>query len=148
MTGPSYKQAFQKAVKPNKNSQKKFPPPFSIRFTEDERARLNRDAGTLSLAAYIRLKLFCESEKPTSKRFRTRKPQQPNAEHVVLSHMLGGLGKSRMASNLNQIAKAANIGALPLTPELLEEVNQACAAIQHMRRLLIVALGVKAEDGE
>ena len=59
---------------------RKPPPPFSIRFTEEERKRLDRDAGVLSLAAYMRLKLFCESDKPTSKRYRTRKPQQPSKQ--------------------------------------------------------------------
>ena len=123
----------------------KTPPPFSIRFTDDERARLGRDAGALSLAAYIRLTLFAGDDSPPTKRKPTRKRHSPSAELAVLGHMLGGLGKSRMASNLNQIAKAANVGALPVTPELEKELSEACAAVQAMRRDLITALGSKPQ---
>ena len=123
----------------------KAPPPFSIRFTDDERARLNRDAGTLSLAAYIRLKLFAGDDPPPTKRKLTRKKHQPSAELAVLGHMLGGLGQSRIASNLNQIAKAANMGALPVTPELEQDLVEACAAVKAMRHDLIAALGIKAQ---
>ena len=44
---------------------------------------------------------------------------------------------------MNQIAKAANIGALPVTPELEDELFAACAAIQDMKSELVTALGVK-----
>ena len=134
---------------PAKPTRKKHPPPFSIRFTEDERARLDRDAGTLSLAAYIRLKLFTGDEPPPTKRNLTRKVKpKPSAELAVLGHMLGGLGQSRLASNLNQIAKAANLGALPVSQDLEQELFAACAAVQSMRQDLIAALGVKVQgDG-
>ena len=129
----------------HKQKRPKAPPPFSIRFTEDERARLNRDAGALSLAAYIRLKLFAGDDPPPTRRKPTRKRHSPSAEMAALGHMLGGLGKSRLASNLNQIAKASNVGALPVTPELEKELFEACAAVQAMRRDLITALGIKAQ---
>jgi len=132
-----------------KPERKKHPPPFSIRFTDEERARLNRDAGTLSLAAYIRLKLFAGDEPPPTKRKPTRKVRpKPSAELAVLGHMLGGLGQSRLASNLNQIAKAANMGALPVSPDLEQELFAACAAVQSMRQDLTAALGVRVQgDG-
>ena len=125
----------------------KHPPPFSIRFTEAERARLDRDAGALSLAAYIRLKLFAGEEPPPTPRKPTRRTYQPSAELAVLGHMLGGLGQSRMASNLNQIARAANTGTLSVTPELERELSEACAAIQTMRHDLTMALGLKSKSG-
>ena len=135
----------QAAAQPSAKKKPKLPPPFSIRFSEEERARLDRAAGTLSLAAYMRLKLFSEDDAPPPRRKLTRKKYQPSAELTVLGHMLGGLGQSRLASNLNQIAKAANMGALPITPELEQELHEACAAIQNMRQELISALGVKAQ---
>ena len=136
-------------AQPSRLKRKKHPPPFSIRFTDEERARLNRDAGALSLAAYIRLKLFAGDEPPPTKRKLTRKVKpKPSAELAVLGHMLGGLGQSRLASNLNQIAKAANMGALPVSPDLEQELFAACAAVQSMRQDLIAALGIKAQgDG-
>ena len=135
----SFSQAATLATKP------KAPPPFSIRFTDAERARLDRDAGMLSLAVYIRLKLFAGDELPPTKRKPTRKKYAPSAELAVLGQMLGRLGQSRLSTNLNQIARAASKGALPVTPELEQELIEACAAIREMRENLIKALGVKVQ---
>jgi len=137
----SFNQAAKQRAENRPKRRKKLPPPFSIRFTNEERERLERAAGMLSLAAYIRLKLFAEDDLP--KRM-TKKPRQPSAELAVLGHMLGGLGQSKLANNLNQIAKAANTGTLPLGPELEAELREACADIQKMRETLIEALGVQA----
>jgi hypothetical protein len=120
--------------------------PFSLRFTEAERAWLLRQAETLSLAAYIRLQLFKDFKTaPPSRQKLSRKVASPSSELAVLGTMLGGLGQSQLVSHLNQIAKAANQGALPVTPELETELFDACAAIQDMRKRLIAALGVKAQ---
>lgn len=53
-----------------------------------------------------------------------------------------------MASNINQLAKAANIGTLDVTPETEREIVQACAEIQAIRMLLITALGVATVEDE
>lgn len=143
MSGPALVKDFSQAARPSK-PKRRAPPPFSIRFTQKERARLKRDAGALSIAAYMRLKLFAGDEPPPTRRKPTRKQYVPSAELTVLGEMLGGLGQSRLASNVNQLAKAANKGALPVTPEVEQELFEACAAIQDMRETLISALGVKA----
>lgn len=128
-----------------KKSKKKHPPPFSIRFTDDERTQLDKAAGTLSLAAYIRLKLFCDETAQPTKRNSTRKKQSPSAELAMIGHILGSLGQSRLSSNLNQIAKGINQGTLPATPELETEIIEACAAIKRMRDELIIAMGIKSK---
>ena len=138
-------ETFNKAAQDRPKRRKKPLPPFSIRFTDEERARLGRAAGTLSLAAYIRLKLFEGEDLSSSPKRMTKKPRQPSAELAVLGHMLGGLGQSRLANNLNQIAKAANTGTLPIGPDLEEELWKTCAEIQQMRVALIEALGVKSQ---
>ncbi|MBK76767.1 MAG: hypothetical protein CME85_14960, partial [Henriciella sp.] len=46
------------------NVKPKRPAPFSLRLTKAERARLERDAGSLSLNAYIRERLFGEDVSP------------------------------------------------------------------------------------
>ena len=144
MTFSPSQSAFSAAADLSKAKAKR-PQPFSIRFTDDERARLDHERGVLSLAAYIRLKLFTAPDKQSAERKRlTRKHSSPSAELTALSHMLGGLRQSRLASNMHQIAKAANMGALPVTPELETELLDACAAIQEMRNSLIEGLGVKA----
>jgi len=134
--------AFQAAAEPSSKPKKSLPP-FSIRFTEEERAQLERDAGALSLAAYMRLKLFNDGEPDNSKRNKTRKQRTPSIEIAMISQLLGALGQSRLSSNLNQIAKAANMGALPVSSELESELHQACADIAAMRQSLIATLGIK-----
>ncbi|MEL6365991.1 MAG: hypothetical protein AAFR11_14240 [Pseudomonadota bacterium] len=141
MSDSSKTTEFATAAEPRKR--RKHPPPFSIRFTDEERARLEQAAGSLALAAFIRLKLFEDMEDAPPKRRRIAKRQHsPTAELAMLSQMLGALGQSRLASNMNQIAKVANVGALPVSPELEADLAEACTAIQEMRRELIAALGV------
>ena len=138
---------FRAAASPKPGKRKrKPPPPFSIRFTEEERARLDQDAGTLSLAAYIRLKLFDGIDPPPTKRKPTRRRYAPSAELAVVAQMLAGLGESQLALNLRQIARAAIAGSLPVIPELEQELHETCAAVQAMRRDLIEALGIKDQE--
>ena len=125
---------------------KRPPPPFSIRFTEGERARLASEAGKRPLAAHIRSKLFGDAV-PQRRRRPVRRIPPPKVDQVALGRALGELGRSRLASNMNQIAKAANLGALPVTPELEQELHEACVAIRDMRRQLVAALGIKPEGG-
>lgn len=111
------------------------PAPFSLRLTAEERRFLKQAAGDMPLGAYIRAKLFKGDESPR----RTRR--EPVKDHQALGHVLGRLGNARIASNLNQLAKAVNIGALPVTPETEKDIQEACAAIQQMRAMLMMALG-------
>lgn len=136
--------AEKKTTRPQQR--RKRPPPFSIRFSDDELTQLRKEAGVLSIAAYIRLKLFTHPEQQGRQRKKlARKNAAPSAELTVISQLLGRFGESELASNMQDIAKAASIGALPVTPELEEELFEACKAIQCMRLDLIKALGVKAK---
>ena len=113
--------------------------PFSIRLTEAEKADLKERAGNHSMSAYIHRQLF--GDEAPRRRFR----RQPTTDHQAISKALGELGQSRLAANMNQIAKAANMGLLPVTPELRKELQEACADIRTMRDALISALGIKVE---
>ena len=142
MTRPSTQDQFNKASNRNDGKQKpKYPPPFSIRLTWEERAYLERVCGSTPWSTYIRKVALGGAETR-----RTRKHRQPRADDAALSRALGALGKSRLGSNLNQIAKAANRGTLPITPELLEELNAACAEFRALRSAIIEALGLKAVE--
>lgn len=77
-----------------------------------------------------------------------RKIKKPTPDTALLALVLGEFGRSRMASNINQLAKAANIGTLDVTPETEREIVQACAEIQAIRMLLITALGVATVEDE
>jgi len=142
MSHSSYADTFSKvasrkqSAKPEKQ---KRPPPLSVRVSDEEKALLKRQAGNRSINGYIRHKLFGDAVNPKSVR------RSPSVDKEALAKALGALGQSRLSSNLNQIAKAANMGALPVSPELVAELNRACVDIQAMRRYLIAALGIKPE---
>ncbi len=117
----------------------KRPPPFSIRFTDKERAILERERDGKPMAVHIRQKLF---EAEYTHRQRGRKN---TVNKALLGQALGVLGSSRIAQNMNQIAKAANMGTLPVSSELHHELHDACNDIKLMRDALIDALGIKVE---
>jgi hypothetical protein len=66
-------------------------------------------------------------------------------DRKALAQLLALLGQSRLSSNLNQLAHAANIGTLPMTPETEEHLSAAVRSVVEMRTLLVAALGLKAE---
>ncbi len=114
--------------------------PLSIRFTDSEKARLKDLAGGKPLGQYIRDRVL-DGASATRNRV-----QAPLKDAEPLGHLLGLLGQSRLASNLNQIAKAANQGSLPVTVELEADLKKACEDISEMRLLLLRALGIKIID--
>ena len=115
-------------------------PPFSLRFSAEDRARLERDAAGMSLAAYIRWRLFDPASPPPR-----RRNKAPVKDHQALSTLLAQLGQSRLSSNLNQLARAAHSGSLPVSPDVEAELRDAVAEITAMRVLLIDALGLKED---
>jgi hypothetical protein len=52
-----------------------------------------------------------------------------------------------MPQNMNQLAKAANIGTLPVNDETTRELTRACEDIAAMRRMLMQALGMRLPEG-
>jgi hypothetical protein len=111
--------------------------PLSIRFTEDEKARLRVLAGSKPLGRFVRERALGAETEPRARADGPVKDAEP------LGRLLALLGQSRLANNLNQIARAANQGSLPVTAEVEADLQQACAAIFEMRRLLLRALGLK-----
>jgi hypothetical protein len=129
----------------NSNKNSSLPTPFSLRLTFEERAALEQSAGNRPLGAYIRSKLFGGTEAPRKRRSRTRKPLK---DEKALGELLGKLGESRLASNLNQLAKAANSGSLPVTPDTEKALQNACNDVRVMRILLLKALGLYSSELE
>lgn len=116
------------------------PKPFSLRLTFEERAALEDAAGEMPLGAFIRSRLLGDQvEKPRRKR------RAPVEDKKALGQVLGELGKSRIANNLNQMARAVNSGSLHVTPEAEAAILEACADVRHMRMELLKALGVQQE---
>ncbi|MCU7840903.1 MAG: MobC family plasmid mobilization relaxosome protein [Candidatus Thiodiazotropha sp. (ex Troendleina suluensis)] len=126
------------------NNSKKYPPPFSMRFTEDERKALETAAAGRPLAAYIRWLIFKE-DMPAMPKKRTR-GESASTDHKQLAKLLGALGKSRIANNINQLARAANSGSLPVNEDVLKSLFEAVRSISWMRKKLIEGLGIKAQS--
>jgi RNase P/RNase MRP subunit POP5 len=133
-----------------KNQKSKYAPPFSMRLSDEERAVLEQAAGDRPLAAYIRWLIFKEIM-PDMPKKRTR-GEAANIDHKAIAKLLGALGQSRIASNINQLAKAANSGSLPVNHDVLNSLKEAVTAVHWMRETLIKALGLKpqsdAEEGQ
>lgn len=79
--------------------------PARVRLTPDERAQLDAAAerASLPVGAFIRLQCLGEAG--------PRAARRPPVERAALSQLLGQLGKA--GSNLNQIARALNMGEEP-----------------------------------
>ncbi|MEM1379529.1 MAG: hypothetical protein AAGH41_02785 [Pseudomonadota bacterium] len=118
------------------------PAPFAIRLSPDERAVLERRAGEQPLGTYIR---ECALGSKARKRLPSRRR---DADAQLLGRVLAALGQSRLSSNLNQIAKAANIGVLAVTPDLEADLHRACAEVHQMRADLIKALGLQDQGAQ
>lgn len=124
---------------PGKPKKKRLAP-FSIRLSENERARLAMEAAGAPLGAYIKAKALGAPP------LRSRRTGLVVEDRVALAKGLALLGRSRLANNLNQLAYAVNIGSLPVTPETEQELFAAVRDVRALRRLFLVALGMKPED--
>ena len=111
--------------------------PVSIRFSYRQIDILNREANGKPFGPFVRSLIF--EDDGSLRPHKVRPVDDPQA----LAQALGLLGQSRIASNLNQLAKVANSGALPVTPETCRKLDQACEDVREMRSLLMKALGTR-----
>lgn len=110
--------------------------PFSVRLSPEERARLEAEAQGIPLGTYIKAKALGS---PPLKRATAVEDRQALARALAL------LGKTHYANNLNQLAHLANMGALPLTPEVMEELENTLRLIGEVRALIVKAMGVRKD---
>ncbi len=117
----------------------KHPPPYTIRFTWEQREELNRLTEGEPWAPFIKQVVF-------SKEFLPPTPKvTPIQDKKLLARLLGTIGKSRIAANINQLAKAANSGSLPVSEDVSKSIMEACQAIFWIRDTLINAMGMKPQ---
>jgi hypothetical protein len=105
-------------------------------LTDAERRYLAEQAGRQPLATYVR-DLVLALPAQASRKCQRGKVKDDES----LSRVLAALGQSRIANNLNQLAKAVNVGILPVGRETEREIVEACEAVVAMRRDLMAALG-------
>lgn len=116
---------------------RKSPAPVSIRFSEKQKSQLKIEADGQPLGVYVRSRLF--DDDGALRPHRVRPVDDPKA----LAQVLGNLGQSNLANNLNQLTKLAYTGALPVSPEICEELTHACREVSEMRAMLVKALGLR-----
>jgi hypothetical protein len=134
--------AFAEASDPRpSHPARKRPAPFSLRLSADERERLEREAAGAPLGGYIKAKVLAGAP------LRARRTGLSVQDREALGQVLALLGRSRLTSNLNQIAHAVNIGSLPVTPETEAELYAALRDVRSIRALLLTALGLRPEGG-
>ncbi|MEP3767689.1 MAG: plasmid mobilization relaxosome protein MobC [Marinomonas sp.] len=110
--------------------------PLTLRLTTDERQRLEELAAGMTLSAYVRACVFgAEAAK------RKRRPKDVVEDKKAAAEALALLGQSRIASNLNQLAYHANIGALIVGEQEKANIAEANAHLRAIRTLLVKALG-------
>ena len=114
-------------------------PRVTVRFSRDDYAKLQELADGASLAVYLRATAL---DKSISRR-RSRSAASVK-DRAAIAQLLGLLGQSRIANNLNQLAYQANIGALVIDEHALGQIEEAYMHVNDMRLLLLRALGQKA----
>ena len=133
MTLQTPKPAFSDAAaKPNR---RKRPPPFSLRLSDAEKQALEAKAGKKPIGRYIKDVIFSDIVVPGQ--LRTRRSHYDDA---AIAQLTARLGKSRISSNLNQLAKLANMGNLPVDDDVTADLNEACVHVAEMRAALLKAL--------
>lgn len=134
------KPEFARSVAVKAGVVKKRPAPVSVRFSDDERERLEADAGGAPLGTYIKGRVFeggCG--------YRARSIVQ---DYEALARVLAAMGRSGMLANLDALSKEVEAGNVTLNPDAEYEIGVACACVLQMRDDLIYALGLRTErDG-
>lgn len=123
--------------KPVKKSR---PTPVSVRFSDEEREQLNKDAKGQSLNSYIKSRVFDEAV-PRKRKYNAN----PVTDIQLLAQTLSALGRTEVFANLSAIIEQLENDSLVLTPETEEQINVACLCVINMRNDLIKALGLRPD---
>ena len=117
-------------------------PPVSIRFSDEELAKLHAWADGRPLGAIVRERLFGANAK------KGRKVAPPPRQQKAMAGALRRLGHSGIAAYLTSQITALEEGRLMLSREeerQLREADRECYLIRHD---LVVALGIDADHGD
>ena len=126
----------------SKKNKPKSPSPITLRLSAKEKERLKTLSQGMSVSAYIRQCVF--GEQTTRRKRPVRVPVQ---NQQCLAKVLGLLGQSHIANNLNQLAYQANTGSLVMNDEAYDQIGEAYIHVQSMRQELIKALGLTESSG-
>ncbi|CTQ58131.1 plasmid mobilization relaxosome protein MobC [Roseibium album] len=113
-------------------------PRVTVRLSLDDYERLQTLAGGRALSVYLRAKGL---EEPLPKR--KTKSSVPIADRHVIAQLLGILGQSRIANNLNQLAYHANVGSFAIDDDARSQINEAYEHVLFIRKMLLRGLGYR-----
>lgn len=130
---------FRTSAQARKPDRRKRTPPVSIRFSDEERARLASFAGEQPLSRYVRD--FVLKGHDIAK----RRKSAPAPERKEIAQLLSALGRSELASLLRDTLAAIDDGGLLLEPDTEADLRLACAEISKMRCDLMKALGMRGD---
>ena len=122
-----------------KRDRRKRVPPVSIRFSDDERALLQKHAGNERLSTYVRQYVI------KAHGGKVKRNKIASADYQDIARLLSALGRLELAVMLRDILLACEVGRLHLQPNSEASLQQACTDVADMRRMLVKALGLRAE---
>lgn len=107
---------------------------LSARLNEAEYQQFLKDCGGLSKSEYVRLCLFAK---------KMNKDSIGKIDKQTAAKILALMGKSRLFSNINQMAHAIHCGTLKLTPQLEATILELADDVAFIRSALMQILGKK-----
>jgi hypothetical protein len=113
-------------------------PRVTLCLSVEDHERLKAVADGMALSTFIRAKALGDTLPRRKHRSTTSV-----ADIAALAQLLGLLGQSRIANNLNQLAYHANIGALPVDDVTRDQISEAYDNVLEMRTALVTALGLR-----
>lgn len=124
--------------KPDRHRTPRDCPRVTLRLSQDDHARLMEMADGMALATFIRSKVLGE-QLPR----KTRSSSTSVSDKQAIAQILGLLGQSRIANNLNQLAYHANVGSLAMDDATQAQIDEAYDQILFLRQTLLKALGMQ-----
>lgn len=115
--------------------------PLSIRVTHEEREWLIKASGNMSVNAYVKQCVFLANDNVPAKLRKGSLAQ----DRKSIAQILGRFSQLDIFSTIKGLFKAMESGHLHLKPETEAALQKACSDIRDIRRMLITALGIKAE---
>ncbi|UTW60238.1 hypothetical protein KFE96_07970 [Kordiimonas sp. SCSIO 12603] len=105
---------------------------LSVRLNNDERAELQKRAGSEKLSTYVKRCVFVKRKASGGM----------SREQVAL--ILAKLASCDLAGSMLEMAESSRLGVLVVSPDTEKALTQACTDIAHMRLMLMQGLGKRS----
>lgn len=116
--------------------------PISIRFTKEEITELKRQAGKLSLSAYVRRRLF-NDDTNFEILDNVEARLTPQMRQKLLAQILMRLGRFDLVHDVNTLLNGVQSGLIETSPELCAALEATHGELKALRHDLLKALGLR-----